>query len=61
MAGDYLTCMEAVTVIENMEGKISPEIKRLASEKLQEGIEAGSEKKEFFADVVAFLHSTEGN
>jgi hypothetical protein len=54
---DYLSSLEAITVIENIEGKIPDELKKLALEKLNEAIAAGNEKSDLFRDLIETLNS----
>lgn len=54
---DYQSSLEAITVVENMEGKIPEELRTLAIEKLLEAVAAGNEKSELFKDLVAHLNS----
>jgi hypothetical protein len=59
LTGDFSVSMEAVTVIENMEGKIPDDLRSIAITKMEEGIAAENEKSELYKVVLQFLRSAE--
>jgi hypothetical protein len=55
LVSDYAVTLEAITVIENMEGKISDDILKLGKEKIAEGIAKNDEKKILLQDLLENL------
>ena len=58
LTGNYTECMEAATVIENMEDELPEDIRSIAVQKLNEEIKLQSEKREFYIQVLDFLNDS---
>jgi hypothetical protein len=55
LSGNFIECMESVTVIENMERIPSEELKNLAIQKLEESIKTENEKNVLYVQLLDFL------